>query len=144
MRVRLTTQISGTRNGKDWPLVGSVVDLPDHEARDMIASGQATRDDEGAVIDRYSVDELEPTQVHRDGHEDQVDTVPPGSTAQPVETGADLMDETVETAESRTSTNKAVRGRQQVTRADPTGDAPVTTKANEPAKATTKATDTKK
>lgn len=41
MNVRLTTQISGTRNGADWPIPGSVVDLPDAEAKDLIASGQA-------------------------------------------------------------------------------------------------------
>lgn len=41
MNVRLTTQISGTRNGADWPAPGSVVDLPEAEARDLIGSGQA-------------------------------------------------------------------------------------------------------
>lgn len=41
MNVRLLAQISGTRNGADWPIPGSVVDLPDGEASDLIASGQA-------------------------------------------------------------------------------------------------------
>lgn len=41
MNVRLITQISGTRNGADWPIPGTVVDLPDTEARDLIRAGQA-------------------------------------------------------------------------------------------------------
>ncbi len=41
MRVILTTSVSGTRNGEDWPARGSEVDLPDDEAADMIAAGLA-------------------------------------------------------------------------------------------------------
>lgn len=46
MNVRLTTQISGTRNGADWPIPGSVVDLPDAEAKDLIRAGQAVDADD--------------------------------------------------------------------------------------------------
>lgn len=41
MRVRLNVQLSGTRDGVAWPPVGSVVELPEDEARDMITSGTA-------------------------------------------------------------------------------------------------------
>lgn len=39
MRVQLLTAITGTRDGQDWPAAGESVDLPDAEARDMIAAG---------------------------------------------------------------------------------------------------------
>ncbi len=41
MRVQLLTAITGTRDGQDWPAAGESVDLPDAEARDMIAAGLA-------------------------------------------------------------------------------------------------------
>lgn len=41
MRVQMRTAITGTRNGEDWPAVGGEIDLPDAEARDMIAAGLA-------------------------------------------------------------------------------------------------------
>jgi len=41
MKVQMITQISGTRNGADWPAVGGVVDLPEGEAKDIIQAGLA-------------------------------------------------------------------------------------------------------
>ena len=41
MRVQLRVQISGTRDGADWPPPGSVVDLPDDEALGLISWGSA-------------------------------------------------------------------------------------------------------
>lgn len=41
MKVRLNVQLSGTRDGVPWPAVGSVVELPEDEARDMLTSGVA-------------------------------------------------------------------------------------------------------
>lgn len=41
MKVKLRVQLSGTRDGVPWPAVGSVVELPDDEARDMLTSGTA-------------------------------------------------------------------------------------------------------
>jgi len=38
--VKLDVQISGTRNGEDWPPPGTVLDFPEAEARDLIAAGQ--------------------------------------------------------------------------------------------------------
>lgn len=41
MKIEMCTRISGTHNGEDWPSIGEVIDLPDEEARDMIAAGLA-------------------------------------------------------------------------------------------------------
>lgn len=41
MRVRLLVSLSGTRDGQPWPPMGNEMDLPDAEARDMIAALQA-------------------------------------------------------------------------------------------------------
>lgn len=40
MKVKLDVQISGTRDGEDWPPPGTVLDFPEAEARDLIAAGQ--------------------------------------------------------------------------------------------------------
>lgn len=47
MRVEMKTQISGTRNGKDWPAPGGVVDLPEDEAEGLVANGMAVLVEEG-------------------------------------------------------------------------------------------------
>lgn len=39
--ITMTTQITGTRNGEDWPPVGATINLPDGEAADLIAAGYA-------------------------------------------------------------------------------------------------------
>ncbi|MGW2226798.1 hypothetical protein [Streptomyces formicae] len=44
MRVRMKVTISGTRDGESWPEWGGVKDLPDDEARQMIAAGLAEED----------------------------------------------------------------------------------------------------
>lgn len=41
MNVILAAKINGTRDGQDWPAVGTEVNLPEAEARGMIASGSA-------------------------------------------------------------------------------------------------------
>lgn len=41
MQVKLKAAISGTRDGAEWPPVGSPIDLPDAEAAQMIAAGLA-------------------------------------------------------------------------------------------------------
>lgn len=49
-RIVLAADISGTRDGKAWPPRGSEVDLPEDEARALVASGAAVdADDEKAV-----------------------------------------------------------------------------------------------
>lgn len=46
MRVRVKQPISGMRDGVAWPSVGSVVELPDDEAREMLKSGSVGAVDE--------------------------------------------------------------------------------------------------
>lgn len=41
MKVRMKTQITGSRNGVRWPAAGGEVDLPDNEAADLCAAGLA-------------------------------------------------------------------------------------------------------
>ncbi len=41
MKVRLTQQISGSRNGQAWPEPGTEIDLPDDEGRALIMGGSA-------------------------------------------------------------------------------------------------------
>lgn len=41
MRIRMRYQISGTRNGKDWPAPGGEMDLPTDEAVSLIGTGMA-------------------------------------------------------------------------------------------------------
>lgn len=52
MRVRMRVTISGTRDGQDWPARGSVVDLPDDEAEQLVASGLAAAEDSEGDEDR--------------------------------------------------------------------------------------------
>ena len=40
-RVIMLGYVSGMRNGADWPGPGESIDVPDAEARDLIASGIA-------------------------------------------------------------------------------------------------------
>lgn len=41
MRVLLTQQISGARDGQPWPAPGNEIDLPDAEARALLTGGNA-------------------------------------------------------------------------------------------------------
>jgi hypothetical protein len=45
MKIVLTGQISGTRDGKSWPPPGTDLDLPDQEAEGLIRAGTAIRAD---------------------------------------------------------------------------------------------------
>lgn len=45
MKIILLAEISGVRDGKPWPAVGEVVDLPDDEARVLIDNGIAEADE---------------------------------------------------------------------------------------------------
>lgn len=48
-RVVLAATVSGTRDGKDWPVRGSEVDLPDDEAAGLVKSGTALWPDDERV-----------------------------------------------------------------------------------------------
>lgn len=51
MRVRMTTKIGGYRNGEEWPDKGGTIDLPEHEARSLIAAKYATEIEEEQSAD---------------------------------------------------------------------------------------------
>jgi hypothetical protein len=38
-KYEVRVQISGTRNGEDWPNIGGQIDLPEVEAADYLAAG---------------------------------------------------------------------------------------------------------
>lgn len=62
MRVRMKVSMSGTRDGHDWPARGSIVEMPDEEARGYIHAGMAEpvtdfRDAETAVVPKAEVRE---------------------------------------------------------------------------------------
>lgn len=41
MLIEMRTRIGGYRNGEPWPEVGGTIDVPDHEAADLISNGYA-------------------------------------------------------------------------------------------------------
>jgi hypothetical protein len=50
MLVTLKGSVTGTRNGTAWPPRGSTVDLPEDEARGLIASGMGAEPEKGATV----------------------------------------------------------------------------------------------
>lgn len=52
MRIRILGDISGTRNGKEWPRRGAVVDIPDAEGEALCGSGMAERVPELPRVER--------------------------------------------------------------------------------------------
>lgn len=49
MKVVMVGEVSGTRDGRDWPPRGSVVDLPEEEAMPLLRGGMARPFVEAAV-----------------------------------------------------------------------------------------------
>ncbi len=41
MRIRIAATISGTRNGQDWPPIGTEMDVPDIEGAELCRTGLA-------------------------------------------------------------------------------------------------------
>lgn len=41
MHIKLVAQISGTRNGVDWPKPGEVLEVPDAEGAGLVSTGLA-------------------------------------------------------------------------------------------------------
>lgn len=56
MKVRMLADISGTRDGADWPKRGEVADFPAEEAADLIAAGIAAKHDGKAPVESAAVD----------------------------------------------------------------------------------------
>lgn len=45
MNIRMTAQISGMRDGQEWPAPGDLIDVPEDEAKGLIAMGMAKADE---------------------------------------------------------------------------------------------------
>lgn len=60
MRVKMLVQVSGLRDGQDWPGPGEELDLPEDEARQLIQQAMAAPVDgegpESATEDRSDVE----------------------------------------------------------------------------------------
>lgn len=54
MIVTMRRQISGTRDGVDWPAPGETIDVPDDEAATLIALGHAEAD--GVAVPADAID----------------------------------------------------------------------------------------
>jgi hypothetical protein len=50
MLVRLLVELSGTRNGEQWPKLGQVMDLPDTEAMHMLNAGMVVAVSEASEV----------------------------------------------------------------------------------------------
>jgi hypothetical protein len=94
VRVRLIGQMSGTRDGVDWPPRGSVIELPDDEARALIGGRMAVE----MAADPPPV---ERTVLTKADVEERVVEVPPG----PVVTPDPVVPEPVVPADEPDSVN---------------------------------------
>ena len=52
MRIKMLTQLTGTRNGVRWPIAGTEIDLPTGEANDLVAAFLAKRVEEPVKPER--------------------------------------------------------------------------------------------
>jgi hypothetical protein len=64
MKVKMRRHITGYRNGVEWPLAGGVIDVPEDEARSLIAARHADALEEG---DDAPTDPAEPAAVAPNG-----------------------------------------------------------------------------
>ena len=71
MKVKMIAQLTGTRDGQDWPKAGSIAELPDAEAADLIMNGYA--------IDPADVEDSadEPDEETADAPDGDVETATP-------------------------------------------------------------------
>lgn len=60
MLVTMKTKIGGFRNGVEWPPIGGTIDVPDHEAADLVANGYAEPAAEPIAPTEEAADALEP------------------------------------------------------------------------------------
>lgn len=83
MRVRMKQGIGGYRNGEPWPAIGGCIDLPDHEAADLIVAGYAAAaelaEDQEVDDARTAGDDDEDTASHDAGDTAVDDGAPPSS-----------------------------------------------------------------
>lgn len=102
MRVTMRGDISGTRDGVDWPARGGFVDLPDDEAAQLVANGMAI---EGQVDLATGAPLITATLADDDVETDPEPDGPPSTAA--------LPDDDVETAESPNASAKPTRARRR-------------------------------
>lgn len=69
MNVTMLRQVSGTRDGVDWPAPGESIDVPDEEAASLIMLGLAQAADEAdeAPTDPEPPADPEPVEESRKG-----------------------------------------------------------------------------
>ncbi|MFD4660832.1 hypothetical protein ACFWP2_35045 [Kitasatospora sp. NPDC058444] len=107
MRVRMLVQISGTRNGQDWPPPGAVLDLPEAEALQLVAHRNA------AVVEEQDDPEAEQDDTDPEGGQDDTDPEGGQDDTDP-EGGQDDTDPEGETTEDGTGARR--RGRPRLPR----------------------------
>lgn len=95
MKVRLTQQVQGTRDGQAWPEPGTEVDLPDAEAQALISGGAAVdpNEDSPKVL-------VPPQGVHT-----------PGRTAMPADATAPLVEVPADAVSDPDGVRDALRAR---------------------------------
>lgn len=81
MLVRMNRQITGYRNGEEWPAPGGTIEVPDHEGADLVRAGLATAANPEEVTDAVDHDQPGPdsdqpaaTDPGPEGPEDDGDT----------------------------------------------------------------------
>lgn len=82
MRVEMLTQISGTRNGEEWPAPGATIEVPAHEAAGLILAGYAKEATDAPTPDPAPVpvveeDGDEPAPAEDGDDEPEAEPVPP-------------------------------------------------------------------
>lgn len=74
MRIEMRAQLSGTRDGAEWPAPGQVIDLPDDEAQLLIDAGLAqpspSAPPAGAVEEADAGTDVQPSRRGRRKAED--------------------------------------------------------------------------
>jgi hypothetical protein len=84
MNVTMKVQISGTRDGQDWPAPGTSIDLPDDEAAQLLALGLATEgsdDDHQPATDSDSAPAASPAEPEADTDSDSAPAAAPDEAA---------------------------------------------------------------
>jgi hypothetical protein len=63
----MLVDISGTRDGAEWPRRGGLIDVPDHEAADLIANKFAEAATDEPVVETASVEPVAETAAKKPG-----------------------------------------------------------------------------
>lgn len=99
MKIRMKVSISGTRDGAEWPEKGGVIDLPDEEAKHLVATNLAELPppdpeaeqlaEQAAAEEKARAEQEEQTKKDQAAQEETVnDTAAPSEEALPAEENA--------------------------------------------------------